>query len=336
MALSSRRVVGANRSQLPLPLTLISTVAAMQAHADAARAAGRRLALVPTMGALHPGHLALVQDARRRVGPAGHVAVSVFVNPTQFAPGEDFEAYPRTLDADRAALAGLGPGVVDAVFAPSAAEMYPFGLPPYATTAVRDLDRHLCGAFRPGHFAGVTSVVAKLFLACRPHVAVFGQKDAQQLAVLRRMAAEMGFGVEVAGHPVVREPDGLALSSRNRYLSDAERTQALVLSQAVFAARDAAARGERDPARIVAAMTDAVAREPGVRLQYAELVDAETLQPACALSRGGPSAGRYLAAVAAFVGTTRLIDNVSLAIGERETGIGPTPDTRWPLPDPHR
>ena len=288
----------------------------MQAHADAARAAGRRLALVPTMGALHAGHLALVRDARRRVGPDGHVSVSVFVNPTQFAPGEDFEAYPRTLDADTAALAGLGPGVVDAVFAPTAPEMYPFGLPPYATVAVRDLDRHLCGAFRPGHFAGVASVVAKLFLACRPHVAVFGEKDAQQLAILRRMAAEMGFGVEVAGHPIVREPDGLALSSRNRYLSESERAEALVLSGAVFAARDAAARGETSAALLVAAMTDAVAAEPGVRLQYAELVDAETLQPVETLSKGGPSAGRYLAAVAAFVGTTRLIDNVTIGTGD--------------------
>jgi pantoate--beta-alanine ligase len=286
----------------------------MQAEADAARAAGRRLALVPTMGALHAGHLALVEDARRRVGPGGHVAVSVFVNPTQFAPGEDFEAYPRTLGADVAALDGLGAGAVDAVFAPTAPEMYPFGLPPYATVAVRDLDRHLCGAFRPGHFAGVTTVVAKLFLACRPHVAVFGQKDAQQLAVLRRMAADLGFGVEVAGHPIVREADGLALSSRNVYLSEAERADALVLSRAVRAAEAAVAGGERDAGRVEAAMAAEVARAPSVRLQYAEVVDAETLQPPETLAKGGPSAGRYLAAVAAFVGTTRLIDNATLSI----------------------
>ena len=286
----------------------------MQAEADAARAAGRRLALVPTMGALHAGHLALVDDARRRVGPGGHVAVSVFVNPTQFAPGEDFEAYPRTLVADVAALDALVGGAVDAVFAPTAPEMYPFGLPPYATTAVRDLDRHLCGAFRPGHFAGVTTVVAKLFLACRPHVAVFGEKDAQQLAILRRMAAEMGFGVEVAGHPIVREPDGLALSSRNAYLSAAERADALVLSRAVRAAEALAAGGERDSVRIAAAMAAEVARAPAVRLQYAEVVDAEALQPAETLAKGGPSGGRYLAAVAAFVGTTRLIDNATLSI----------------------
>ncbi|HEX9950780.1 MAG TPA: pantoate--beta-alanine ligase [Rubricoccaceae bacterium] len=297
-------------------MTPISTVAAMQAEADAARAAGRRLALVPTMGALHAGHLALVQDARRRVGPAGHVTVSVFVNPTQFAPGEDFEAYPRTLAADRAALDGLGEGAVDAVFAPLAPEMYPFGLPPFTTVAVRDLDGYLCGAARPGHFEGVTTVVAKLFLACRPHVAVFGEKDAQQLAILRRMADEMGFGVEVAGHAIVREADGLALSSRNRYLSDLERGEALVLSRAVFAARDAVAAGETSVARIEAAMQAEIAQAPGVRVQYAQVVDALGLQPVETLSKGGPSAGRYLAAVAAFVGTTRLIDNATLAIGD--------------------
>ena len=303
-------------SPIPLPLTLISTVAAMQAEAEAARAAGRRLALVPTMGALHAGHLALVRDARRRVGPGGHVAVSVFVNPTQFAPGEDYEAYPRTLDADRAALAGLGDGAVDAVFAPTAPEMYPFGLPPFATVAVRDLDRHLCGAARPGHFAGVTTVVAKLFLACRPHVAVFGQKDAQQLGLVRRMTAEMGFGIEVVGHPIVREADGLALSSRNAYLSPGERADAVVLSRAVRAAEALAAAGERSAARLAAAMASEVARAPGVRLQYAEVVDAETLQPVEALAKDGPSQGRYLVAVAAFVGATRLIDNVSIGIGD--------------------
>ncbi len=290
----------------------------MQAEADAARAAGRRLALVPTMGALHAGHLALARDARRRVGPDGHVTVSVFVNPTQFAPGEDFEAYPRTLDADTAALDLLGAGVVDAVFAPTAPEMYPFGLPPFTTVAVRDLDRHLCGASRPGHFAGVTTVVAKLFLACRPHVAVFGEKDAQQLAVLRRMTAEMGFGIDVAGHPIVREAGGLALSSRNRYLSAAERTAALALSRAVFAAERLADAGETRAARLAEAMTAEMA---GVRVDYAEVVDADALQPVETLAKDGPSRGRYLAAVAAFVGTTRLIDNVSLAIGDRPTGI---------------
>ncbi len=285
----------------------------MQAEADAARAAGRRLALVPTMGALHDGHLELVRDARRRVGPDGHVAVSIFVNPTQFGPGEDFDAYPRTLDADTEALEALGEGVVDAVFAPSAAEMYPFGLPPFVTVRVRDLGRHLCGASRPGHFEGVATVVAKLFLACHPHVAVFGEKDAQQLAVLRRLAAEMGFGVEVVGHPIVREADGLALSSRNRYLSADERRDALALSRAIRSAERLVNDGERDAARLVEAMTRELSA-PGIRLDYAELVDAETLQPVETLVEDGPSGGRYLAAVAAIAGTTRLIDNVSIGI----------------------
>ena len=296
-------------------MTVHRTVAAMQADADAARSAGRRLVLVPTMGALHAGHLALVEHARRL---GDHVTVSVFVNPTQFGPGEDFEAYPRTLDADLGALTEAGG--VDAVFAPSASEMYPFGLPPYTTVRVRDLDRHLCGAHRPGHFEGVTSVVTKLFLACRPHVAVFGEKDAQQLAILRRMTAELGFGIEVVGHPIVREPDGLALSSRNRYLSPAERAEALALSKAVRAAEAAVSLGVRDAEAVRDAMRAPFAEATGVRLQYAEVVDADTLQPVERLAEESPSGGRYLAAVAAFVGDTRLIDNTTLRLGDSAEG----------------
>lgn len=284
----------------------IHTVAAMQARADEARAAGKRLALVPTMGALHEGHLALVEAAKAQ---ADHVTVSIFVNPTQFAPGEDYARYPRTLAADTEALDAIGG--VDVVFAPDAEAMYPFGLPPFTTVRVRELDRHLCGAFRPGHFEGVTTVVARLYLACRPHVAVFGEKDAQQLAILRRMTAELGFGIAVAGHPIVREADGLALSSRNRYLGAEERRQAVVLSEAVAAARAAAEAGERRARVLVDAMRQATARAPLARLQYAEVVDAETLQP---VERLAP--GRYLAALAAFFGTTRLIDNATIAIGE--------------------
>ena len=287
------------------------TVAAMQAAADAARAAGQRLALVPTMGALHEGHLALVEAARRQ---ADHVTVSVFVNPTQFAPGEDYARYPRTLEADTEALCGIGG--VDVVFAPDAAAMYPFGLPPFTTVQVRDLDQHLCGAFRPGHFAGVTTVVTKLFLACRPHVAVFGEKDAQQLAVIRRMTAELGFGVEVVGHPIVREADGLARSSRNRYLTPEERQQAVVLAEAVEAVYGASEAGERRAPALVDAMRRAVARAPLARLQYAEVVDAETLQPVEALTPG-----RYLAALAAHFGDTRLIDNTTIEIAPS----GPVP-----------
>ena len=293
---------------MPLPVVL-RTVAAMQAHADAARQSGRRLALVPTMGALHAGHLALVDDARQR---ADHVTVSVFVNPTQFAPGEDYDAYPRTLDADLAALADRA----DAVFAPTADAMYPFGLPPFATVSVRDLDRHLCGASRPGHFQGVATVVTKLFLACRPHVAVFGEKDAQQLAVVRRMTEELGFGIEVVGHPIEREADGLAMSSRNRTLGPDERAQAVVLSRALRAAQAAVAMGERDAAALAGAMRAQVATAPLAEVDYAEVVDAEALQPAERLDSRGPSGGRYLAALAVRFGGTRLIDNATLQVGD--------------------
>ena len=283
----------------------------MQAAADAARAAGRRLVLVPTMGALHDGHLALVSDARTR---GDHVTVSVFVNPTQFGPGEDFDAYPRTLDADLTALdAGGG---VDAVFAPTASEMYPFGLPPKTAISVADLGRHLCGPHRPGHFEGVATVVAKLFLACRPHAAVFGEKDAQQLAVLRRMTAELGFGIEVIGHPIVREADGLALSSRNRYLTAEERVQAASLHRALVAAEAAVAGGERSGPALEALLRREVEAAPLARVQYAQVVDADTLQPAERLGRGGPSGGRYLAALAVFFGETRLIDNTTLRVGD--------------------
>ena len=302
------------------PVTVVRTVPAMQAEAEAARARGRRLALVPTMGALHAGHLALVRDARARVGADGHVTVSVFVNPTQFGPGEDFDAYPRTLDADLDALAEAGG--VDAVFAPSTAAMYPFGLPPYATVSVRELGRHLCGAHRPGHFDGVATVVAKLFLACRPHVAVFGEKDAQQLAVVRRLAGEMGFGVEVEGHAIVREADGLALSSRNWTLTSEERAQAVVLRHALEAVEAAVAGGERSAAALRQRLAAEIETAPLARLQYAEVVDADTLQPVEALSEDGHAAGRYLAAVAAFFGDTRLIDNTTLVVRDGETGDG--------------
>jgi pantoate--beta-alanine ligase len=278
----------------------------MQSHADAVRAAGRRLALVPTMGALHAGHLALVDEARRL---ANHVTVSIFVNPTQFGPNEDFAAYPRAEGADLTALEARGG--VDAVFAPAAAEMYPSGLPPLTTVRVDRLGDHLCGPFRPGHFEGVTTVVAHLFLACRPHAAVFGEKDAQQLAIIRRMTADLGFGIEIAGLPTVREPDGLAMSSRNRYLTPEQRAEAVVLRRALNAAEIAVAAGDRDAAGIIDAMRAEIAQAAGATLQYAEVVEAETLQPVERLA-----AGRYLAALAVLLGRTRLIDNTVLVIGD--------------------
>lgn len=286
-------------------MEVVATVAEMQARAEAARCAGSRLALVPTMGALHAGHLALVEEARRR---ADHVTVSIFVNPTQFGPGEDFARYPRTLEADLAALEGLG-GVA-CVFAPSVEEMYPGGAEPLVSVEVAELDRPLCGASRPGHFRGVATVVAKLFLACRPHVAVFGKKDAQQFVLLRRMAQELRFGIEVVGLETVREADGLAMSSRNRYLDEEERAQAVVLHRALEAVREAVRAGERRPAALVDTMRRIVGEAPRARLEYAEVVDAEALQPVEALRPGQ----EVIAALAAYLGRARLIDNAFIRI----------------------
>lgn len=284
----------------------IETVEAMQAYADEQRAAGHRVALVPTMGALHDGHLALVRSALAR---ADRVVVSIFVNPTQFGPDEDYEAYPRELDADQRKLEERG---VDVLFAPSVAEMYPAEAvedgPPagsLAWVAVERLDEHLCGAHRPGHFRGVTTVVTKLFHACKPHIAVFGRKDAQQFVILQRMVHDLLFDVEVVGVPTVREPDGLAKSSRNAYLSASERKQATVLHKAVETARTRIQEGEQQISAIVEPMLERLEQAPDARVQYAEVVDAHTLQP---MERIRPGQ-HVLAAVAVFFGDTRLIDN---------------------------
>jgi len=287
-------------------MDLVRTVPAMQSEADAARCAGRRLALVPTMSALHRGHLALVEEARRRVGPEGHVTVSIFVNPTQFGPGEDFDAYPRTLDADLDALRTGGD--VDAVFVPTVDAMYDDAA--RTTVAVGAMGEHLCGAHRPGHFDGVTTIVTKLFLACRPHFAVFGKKDAQQFLILRRMTRDLGFDVELVGLETVREADGLALSSRNRYLGEEERKQAVVLSQALSDVRRRVAEGERQAWVLVDSMRKKVASAPLARVQYAEVVDIETLQPVEALQPGQEA----LAALAVYFDGARLIDNTFLEV----------------------
>ncbi|MEM1125366.1 MAG: pantoate--beta-alanine ligase [Bacteroidota bacterium] len=284
----------------------LSTVQAMQQEADAARSAGRRLVLVPTMGALHEGHLALVQAARHH---GDHVTVSIFVNPTQFGPGEDFEQYPRTLEADLAALQAVGGAEV--VFTPTVEAFYPDGPAMQRTwVTVTELDAHLCGAHRPGHFQGVTTVVAKLFHACRPHVAVFGRKDAQQLLILRRMARDLNLGIELVGVPTVREPDGLARSSRNRFLSPAERAQAPVLYQALQATEGAIRGGERRTEALVEGLRRHLGTAPDARIQYASLVDTERLQPVETL----PLHGEVLVAVAVYFGATRLIDNVFVQV----------------------
>lgn len=267
---------------------------------DAARARGQRVAVVPTMGALHRGHAALVEEAARR---ADFVVVTVFVNPTQFGPTEDFARYPRTLDADRALAEGAG---AHAVFAPETSAMYAPGEETRVT--VGRTAAALCGVSRPGHFEGVATIVAKLFALVGPSVAVFGKKDYQQVKVIERMARDLFFPVEIVAHPTVREPDGVALSSRNRYLGEADRLRARALSGALTAASERHASGER---RVDA--LERVARavlEPSVdTIDYVTLADPETVQP---LEPDALAGERVLLAIAAKVGSARLIDNAVL------------------------
>jgi pantoate--beta-alanine ligase len=262
---------------------------------------GARVGFVPTMGALHDGHLSLMRRARREVGPDGVVVVSVFVNPTQFGPGEDLDRYPRTLEADLEACASEG---VDVVFTPSVEEVYPLGLSGNVTVDPGPLADVLEGASRPDHFAGVLTVVAKLFGLVRPDVAVFGEKDYQQLALIRRMAADLCLGVEVVGAETVREPDGLALSSRNRYLDTDQRMEAVALSRALFAGRDAAARG-----------AEAAIGSARAELRRTHLVDLDYLEITAPDLGPAPASGPARMLVAARVGSTRLIDNIALDLG---------------------
>jgi pantoate--beta-alanine ligase len=291
---------------------LVDTTRELQGLADADRGRGRRIALVPTMGALHAGHLALVDEARRR---ADVVTVSIFVNPAQFDAKADLAAYPRTLDADLAVCRERG---VDRVFLPTERELYPDGYQSWLD--VTEMSQPLCGAARPGHFRGVATVVAKLLIAAKPHVAVFGQKDFQQLVLVRRLVRDLGLDVEIVGLGTVRESDGLALSSRNVHLSAEARREALCLARALDAAASAVAAGERRRDAVLAAAREAIAKAPLARLDYVELRDAETLAPA-------PEhlAAPTLLALAAFLprrdgqGEVRLIDNhVLLARREGE------------------
>jgi pantoate--beta-alanine ligase len=285
------------------PVEIIEDPRAMRARALAWKRDGRRVAFVPTMGYLHEGHLSLLREARRR---GDVVVLSIFVNPTQFGPKEDLSRYPRDLEGDLAKAASAG---CDLAFIPSAEAMYPPGFQTWVEPG--PLATGLCGDRRPGHFRGVVTVVAKLFSLVLPDVALFGEKDYQQLRVIARMTRDLDLGVEVVGCPLVREPDGLAMSSRNAYLSPADRARALALSRALFAARDAFAAGERDAAALVARARAVVDAEPAVRLDYLELRDAEELTPVA-----GAIARPALLAIAAFVGPadrpTRLIDNVVL------------------------
>jgi pantoate--beta-alanine ligase len=276
-------------------MELIHTVAWMKQIAAEARRGERPLGLVPTMGALHEGHLSLVREAQRQCAP---VVVSIFVNPTQFGPAEDFKKYPRTMEADRAALEKLG---VDYIFAPPAEEIYPAGF--RTAVHVEGLSERLEGRSRPGHFRGVATVVLKLFEIVQPRMAFFGRKDAQQARVLQQMARDLNLDAEIVVCPIVREADGLAMSSRNAYLSASERGAALVLSRALERAKREIEGGERDVMRLAAAVRGVIAGERGVELDYAEIVDADTLEPAMTLRKAA-----YIL-LAARVGTTRLIDN---------------------------
>jgi pantoate--beta-alanine ligase len=266
------------------------------------RRRGLRIGLVPTMGALHAGHIELFRACRAE---AGMVVVSIFVNPAQFGPGEDFAKYPRTLDEDLGKCAASG---VDLVFAPREATVYPNGSGS-TFVEVPGLSDVLEGAARPGHFRGVTTVVLKLFEIVRPDLAIFGQKDYQQQLLIRRMVEDLHIPVVVRTCPTVREPDGLALSSRNRFLDPAARRASTILSRALFRAKEVAAHGERRIDRIRQILDETVALEPSVELDYAEVVDARTLGPASELGTGCSA----VALLAARLGSTRLIDNMVLA-----------------------
>jgi pantoate--beta-alanine ligase len=283
-------------------MQICATIPEARAVCDDLRASRRRLGLVPTMGALHEGHLSLVRAAKAQCDA---VVVSIFVNPTQFGPTEDLAKYPRQFERDCALLEKEN---VDTVFAPSVEEMYVKGESTWVT--VEGLSDKLDGRSRPGHFRGVTTVVAKLFHVIEPDVAFFGQKDAAQVAVIRRMVRDLNFPVEIAVCPIVREPDGLAMSSRNAYLNPEERQRALLLQRSLRRVEEKFRAGERNAARLVAAAKQIIADEPQVRLDYFEIVDPDTLEPLDQISRPA------LAAVAAYVGTTRLIDNVVLTPSE--------------------
>ncbi|HEX4076636.1 MAG TPA: pantoate--beta-alanine ligase [Candidatus Acidoferrales bacterium] len=276
-------------------MEIIRTTAWMKQVARDARVNERILGLVPTMGALHEGHLSLVREAQKRCSP---VVVSIFVNPTQFGPNEDFKKYPRTFEADQAALENLR---VDYIFAPPPEEIYPPGF--RTSVAVEGLGDALEGRVRPGHFRGVTTVVLKLFQIAQPRFAFFGRKDAQQARIIRQMAADLNLDAEIVVCPIVREADGLALSSRNAYLKGGERQSATGLYRSLDVVRQEIAKGERDAARLIAAMRATVVAEPVLALDYAEIVDGATLEPVVSLRK------TCYALVAARVGATRLIDN---------------------------
>ncbi len=293
---------------MPSTVQLARRITDVRQAVAQARAAGRKIALVPTMGALHAGHVSLIDSARRS---GAFVLVSIYVNPTQFGPGEDFADYPRDLDADMEVCRQAG---VDLVFAPPHDEIYP----PGDETRVRPglLASALCGPFRPGHFEGVCTVVAKLFHIVAPDTAYFGRKDAQQVVIIRRMVRDLRLPIEVVVCPLVREPDGLALSSRNARLNPKDRQRALALYSALAAGEARLRAGERSFGKVVAAMRAVIASHPEISVEYLSIVDPDTLEPAT------PAASRVLIAGAVRIGGVRLIDNmlVEHVVDERAGG----------------
>jgi pantoate--beta-alanine ligase len=287
-------------------MRIVKSAAAMQRLSRRWQAEGARIGFVPTMGYLHAGHISLAHRARQAVGPRGKVVVSIYVNPTQFAPTEDLSRYPRDFARDQKLCRDAG---VDVIFAPDDSQMYPAGQGAFTTYVVEEnLSRHMEGASRPTHFRGVATVVAKLFNLVLPNIAVFGAKDFQQAAVIQRMVHDLNFPVKIIVAPICREPDGLAMSSRNKYLSPDERAQATALSLAWKHARNAVKKSARPipAAKLREELRQLISERPAARIDYIEFFDAQTLQPSATVKRG-----THLA-LAVFVGRTRLIDNSPL------------------------
>ena len=276
-------------------MKLVDSISRMTTLAKMLKKEGKSIGFVPTMGYLHEGHLSLARAARKHTDV---VVMSIFVNPLQFGPKEDFDKYPRDIKRDEALAGDAG---VDVIFCPSVKDMYPEGYAAYVN--VESLTDSLCGASRPGHFKGVTTVVAKLFNIVKPDVAYFGQKDAQQVIVIKKMVRDLNMDIEIKSMPIIRETDGLAMSSRNVYLSEDERRQALVLNQSLEKALSLVKAGERDPANVIKAIKELIARKPLVKIDYISIVDMKSLKDADEIS------GEVLVALAAFAGKTRLIDN---------------------------
>ncbi|UCD83776.1 MAG: pantoate--beta-alanine ligase [Deltaproteobacteria bacterium] len=276
----------------------ISSIKQMQKFSNRQREGGRTIALVPTMGYLHKGHLSLMVEGRKR---ADILIISIFVNPTQFGKGEDYQEYPRDLTRDKKLAREAG---VDIIFAPKTSLMYP---PDYQTwVEVREVTRNLCGASRPGHFQGVTTVVAKLFNIIKPHIALFGEKDFQQLVTIKRMAADLNFDIKILGMPTVRENDGLAMSSRNTYLSPRERESALSLSRSLRRARELVSSGERNTTRVIEEIKGIIGKEKLINIDYIKICDTDNLKELKKIDR------KAVMALAAKLGQTRLIDNCIL------------------------